>query len=241
MLVTFGMKESKPVVTPEVLVMNPENPSKPYGPSVNDPQYPYHIAHAVKVLGRFTTCYTKEHYVMAKRVMRYLRGTIDFGLVYRNPKLVNNRISIEAYADADLGNCKDTGRSVTDYQSNAVDDTCSAEYVAGDQCLTKIQWTHNLCVELKIKRNMTVLHNQSAITCLNNTNKKYKVRGVALKYHKLKDMVTKKEVTVQYCPSEDMVVDVLTKPLSGSFFAKHWKLFGVEDVNDAKAKCRRVG
>jgi hypothetical protein len=39
------------------------------------------ISSAVRTLGKFLTCYTKEHFVLAKRVLRYLQGTRDYGLV----------------------------------------------------------------------------------------------------------------------------------------------------------------
>ncbi|OWZ00880.1 polyprotein [Phytophthora megakarya] len=79
------------------------------------------IANAVRTLGKFLNCYTHEHNVLAKRVLRYLRGTSAFGLVWTmatKPEMqftayvnawrpLNKEIQIMAYADADLGNEKD--------------------------------------------------------------------------------------------------------------------------------------
>jgi hypothetical protein len=40
------------------------------------------ISFAVSHLGQFNNCYGKEHWTAAKRVLRYLKGTTDLGLVY---------------------------------------------------------------------------------------------------------------------------------------------------------------
>ena len=76
-----------------------------------------HASNAVRILGKFLKFYTREHYVLVKRVFRYLIGTSDYGLVWTlsektkvqkhvdlnasRPKL---DVQIVAYADADLGN-----------------------------------------------------------------------------------------------------------------------------------------
>ncbi|OWZ04122.1 hypothetical protein PHMEG_00024032 [Phytophthora megakarya] len=39
------------------------------------------LANAVRTLGKYLNKYTHENYTMGKRVLRYLHGTIDYGLV----------------------------------------------------------------------------------------------------------------------------------------------------------------
>lgn len=57
------------------------------------------IAFAVSYLSQFNTKYDKTHWVAAKRVLQYLKGTIDLGITYRKGggRLVG-------YADADWAN-----------------------------------------------------------------------------------------------------------------------------------------
>ncbi|KAE8889902.1 hypothetical protein PF003_g25947 [Phytophthora fragariae] len=128
------------------------------------------IANAVRTLGKFLTCYTKKHFVLAKRVLRYLQGTREYGLVWN--VTVPRGLQLAAYADADLGNEKDDRRSITGYvlqlngctfaykskkQPIITDDTCSAEFVAASECSNMIIWTHNLFEELKLRRRITKL------------------------------------------------------------------------------------
>ncbi|POM79724.1 Gag-pol Polyprotein [Phytophthora palmivora] len=231
----FKMDKCKPMPTPqakgnlplpgdpdrEVVCVN-SSPDMDYQCIVGSLQYLVScsrpdIANAVRTLGKFLTCFTKEHEVMAKRVLRYLQGTRDYGLVWMKP--IPRGIRLVAYADADLGNEKDDRKSITGYvlqlngctfaykskkQSIMTDDTCSAEFVAASECSTMIMWTHNLCKELKLRRTeQTVLYedNQATIKVMEEVSSGYKVRSVDLKFHKVRDFVERKVFRVEYCPT----------------------------------------
>lgn len=58
------------------------------------------IAHAMSALSRWCTSYKKLHWTCAKRVLRYLKGTIDHGLCYT--KTGKNLIG---FTDANWGSC----------------------------------------------------------------------------------------------------------------------------------------
>ncbi|CAH2102590.1 unnamed protein product [Euphydryas editha] len=40
------------------------------------------ISYALSQLSQFNTAFTKDHWLAAKRILRYLSGTTDYGLVY---------------------------------------------------------------------------------------------------------------------------------------------------------------
>lgn len=247
----FGMENCRPVSTPQTLGNQPE-PVEEGQAGVNDPNVPYRelvgclqylvqgtrpeIANAVRMLSKYMSKYTREHYVMAKRVLRYLQGTRDHGLLWEKP--ASPDLHFTAYADADLGGEKDDRRSITGYvlqmngctyaykshkQSITYDDTCSSEFVAAAECSVMIVWTHNLCEELKLRRrHKTVLYqdNQSAIKVIKSTKGNYKVKGVDLKFHRIKDLYERGDFDIVYCPTQDMLADILTKPLGATQFAK---------------------
>ncbi|KAG2971690.1 hypothetical protein PC123_g26694 [Phytophthora cactorum] len=207
-LVRCKMDKCKPVPTPLVkgnfpmpgdpdvkpMCVNPD-PDVGYRQIVGSLQYLVQctrpdIANAVRTLGKFLNCFTREHHMLAKRVLRYLRGTSDYGLVWtrsespdmqfvayvnawRPPK---KEVQIVAYADADLGNEKDDRRSVTGFvlqveectyaytshkQRLIADDTCCSEFVAAAECCTMIIWTHSLCKELGLRRTKTILYDDN--------------------------------------------------------------------------------
>ncbi|CAI5728216.1 unnamed protein product [Peronospora farinosa] len=221
-LTRFKMTKCKPVPTPQVqgnfpMPGNPDvepvcvdpDPDMDYRQIVGSLQYLVQctrpdIANAVRTLGKFLNCYTREHYVLVKRVLRYLRGSSDYGLlwtlsnktrvpkdVYVNASRPTIDVQIVAYADADLGNERDDRRSVTGYvlqmegctyvytshkQRLITDDTCCSEFVAAAECSTMIMWTHNMCKELGVRRKRTILYedNQAAIKVIEANTGDYK-------------------------------------------------------------------
>jgi len=68
------------------------------------------IAHAVSYLSQFNSCYDVTHWTAAKRVLRYLKGTIDIGLEYKRTQK-----PLEGYVDADWAGCSLDRRSYTGY------------------------------------------------------------------------------------------------------------------------------
>ncbi|OWZ09225.1 Retrotransposon tca4 Polyprotein [Phytophthora megakarya] len=102
------------------------------------------------------------------------------------------------------------------------DATWCAEFVAASECSTLIMGTHNLCKELGLRRKITILYgdNQAAIAVISANTGDYKVKGVDLKYHKIRDYVECGEFTLEYCPSEDNLADILTKTLGPTHFKK---------------------
>jgi hypothetical protein len=47
-----------------------------------------------------------------------------------------------------------------------------------------------------------------------------RTRHIAIRYFFITDRIASKEVTVQYCPTKQMVADYFTKPLQGALFYK---------------------
>jgi len=118
----FGMLECKPVSTPlepglRLVEQEVETGDRQY-------EFPYReligalmylsvgtrpdIAHAVSYLSQFNDCYTETHWRAAKRVVRYLKGTDNVGLVYSRssePPAI--------FTDADWGNSSLDRRSYT--------------------------------------------------------------------------------------------------------------------------------
>ncbi|KAE8975051.1 hypothetical protein PR001_g25156 [Phytophthora rubi] len=247
----FQMDKCRAVATPQTLGALPL-PATSDQEDVNDPNVPYRaivgclqylvqcsrpeLANAVRTLGKYLNKYTHENYIMAKRVLRYLRGTSEYGLVWE--KKVSPDLHFVAYADADLGNEKDDRHSITGYvlqlngctyayksrkQRIVTDDTCCAEFVAASECSTMIVWTHNLCKELNRKRHYpTVLYqdNQATITVLTEIKGNYKTKSVDLKYHKVHDFHERGEFEVRYCPSSENLADIFTKAVGPTLFRK---------------------
>lgn len=67
---------------------------------------------------------------------------------------------------------------------------------------------------------------------LSDASKEYKVKSVDIKYHKVRLLAEQSVFEVIYCPTENMVADILTKPLGQVQFEKMRQQLGVLDVED---------
>ncbi|OWZ04853.1 polyprotein [Phytophthora megakarya] len=71
------------------------------------------IAHATRHLGKYLLSYDHTYYAQAKRVLRYLKSTCDYGLVMNVQMQKDVRIC--SYSDADYANDPVDRRSISGY------------------------------------------------------------------------------------------------------------------------------
>ena len=69
------------------------------------------ILHAVSLLSRYMNCASRIHFQAAKRILRYVKGTIDFGIRYHYVK----NFRLHGYSDSDWAGCADDMRSTSGY------------------------------------------------------------------------------------------------------------------------------
>nr|GEV20089.1 retrovirus-related Pol polyprotein from transposon TNT 1-94 [Tanacetum cinerariifolium] len=106
---------------------------------------------AIYMCARYQARPTEKHVHAVKRIFRYLRGTIHWGLWY----LKDSSVALTAFADADYASCQDTRRSTSGSvqfleerliswsskrQKSAVISSTEAEYIALSGCYAQILW-----------------------------------------------------------------------------------------------------
>ncbi|BBN68061.1 transposable element gene, partial [Prunus dulcis] len=117
------------------------------------------MMYVVSLLSRFMEKPTELHYQAAKRVLRYLKGTVDYGLFYKKGK--SNELvgfSDSDYA-GDLEDRKSTSGHVFMLSSGAVSwsskkqqvvtlSTTEAEFIAAASCACQAVWLRRILEEL---------------------------------------------------------------------------------------------
>ena len=114
------MENSKPISTPMVighrLSKNDESPKVNQTlqkSMIGKLQYVVHsrldIALAVGILARFCTNPKENHILVVKRIMRYLKGTKEYGLYYKK----NENFELKAYTDANWVGSLDDKKSTS--------------------------------------------------------------------------------------------------------------------------------
>ena len=184
------------------------------------------IAFAVNNVARFCSKPTKEHWMAVKRVFRYLRGTTQLGLLYT--KEVESNVLI-GYSDADWGGDCNDYKSTSGYlfmiggtvvtwkskkQSAVALSTAEAEYMALSSTAQEAVWLRELTSDLgNPQRQPTLImeDNQSAISMAKNPQFHGRTKHINIKYHFVRKQVNDNNICLEYCPTEDMLADILTK------------------------------
>lgn len=204
------------------------------------------LAAAVGVLSKFMSKPGKEHWQGVKRVLRYIQGTLKYGLMFSadgaNPTLTG-------YSDADWGGDVSTRRSTTGYvfqiQGNTVSwcskrqacvsrSTTEAEYIALSIACQEAVWLRRLLSDIQMKQcgPSTIFEdNQSAIELSRNPKFHNRTKHIDISYHYVREQVNLNTVSVKYCPTEDMLADVMTKGVSKISFEKFRNKLGVIEID----------
>ena len=71
---------------------------------------------------------------------------------------------------------------------------------------------------------------KGTIALSKNPNNHQCTKHIDIKYHYIRETVEKKQVQLVYCPTENMIADILTKGLLKSRFQCLCSLIGVEQI-----------
>lgn len=121
-----------------------------------------------------------------------------------------------------------------------------AELVGADDAMTMVLWT-KLFLEAQgyeVQSNVLFQDNQSAMLLEKNGKRSssQRTRALNIRYFFITDQVEKGNLTVEYCPTDAMVGDFMTKPLQGSKF-QYFKsiIMGTSDWIPVMHKTKRTG
>ncbi|MBW0575962.1 hypothetical protein O181_115677 [Austropuccinia psidii MF-1] len=192
------------------------------------------------------------HWRAFLHILKYLNGTQELGLIYE--KSPNN--SIEAYCDADWGNCRVTRRSVTGYlarfgtcvilwksrkQPTVSISTAEAKYKALCDLMSEILWLKQWSEEANILKTsqpiITWEDNQSCIDIANNdgnfNNKRMK--HVDIQLHFIKEIIAAKTIELRYKPTKEMLANFLTKSVSHGELSYVFEQLRLERIGERRS------
>ena len=109
-----------------------------------------------------------------------------------------------------------------------------AEIIGVDDMMGSILWTLRFLSAqgYKIEENVVFQDNQSAILMERNgrSSCSKRTKHIDARYFFVTDCIDKREISVEYCPTGDMLADFFTKPLQGGLFRKfRAKVLNLED------------
>ena len=247
LLTKFGMSECKPVATPaaEGAYLSSDSDDEP-----ND-SFDYRgliggllylsvatrpdIAWITSKLSQFLQAPNTAHVTAAKRVLRYLKGTLDWKLTYRKV----NDAKLVGFCDSDWGSSPDDRRSTSAYvfnfngttgpiswktrkQPTTALSSCEAEYLALGEAAKEAKYLQQLTAEMNLGTSPIVLwcDNQGAISLTKNPSHHQRTKHIDVRHHFIREHISSGEILVTYVPSSDNLADALTKPLGRVLFSK---------------------
>ncbi|CAL2271952.1 unnamed protein product [Prunus armeniaca] len=249
----FGMKDCKSVATP--LVVNEKLCKVDGSEAANESEYRQvvgsllyltatrpDIMFSSSLLARFMHNPTKKHMGIAKRVLRYIQGTLDFGIEFVKEKTT----TLIGYCDSDWARSEDDMRSTSGYaftlvsgmfswalikQNTAALSTTEAEYVNAAEATSQAKWLRFVLEDFgeeQVEGTPIMCDNTSGITIAKNPVLNQKTGHISRKFHFIRKAIQAKEIELVYCKMEDHIAYILTKALPKDRFACLRGLLGVK-------------
>lgn len=200
------------------------------------------IAYSVGIVSRYMELPTMLHQNVVKRILRYVKGTIDYGLVYSKG---SGNYLLSGYSDSDLaGNVEDrrsTGGMVFYLNESLITwvsqkQRCvalSSSNSAATAAACQGVWLRNLLSQLTDMKHCPVtiyVVNKSAIDLAKNPVFHGRSKHIDIRYHFIRECVERGKIVIKHIMTEEQRADVLIKAMATVKFKRMCALLGVKKL-----------
>ncbi|XP_071717990.1 secreted RxLR effector protein 161-like [Rutidosis leptorrhynchoides] len=197
-------------------------------------------------MSRYMQSPKKTHLEVVRRILRYVKGTLSFGLTFKK----GEGCRLTGYCDADYAGDHDTRRSTTGYvfmlgsgavswcskrQATVSLSTTEAEYRAAAMAAQECTWIVQLLTELgqaiEVEGGVVMYcDNMSSIRLAENPIFHARTKHVEVHYHFIREKVLMGEIRLAHVGTNDQFADVFTKSLAGNKFEYFCDKLGMKTV-----------
>ncbi|GAA5892810.1 uncharacterized protein JCM6883_007482 [Sporobolomyces salmoneus] len=203
------------------------------------------IAAAVRRVAQAVSAPTDQDWQAVKRIFRYLVGTKDYGIRY----LKEGSLELKVFSDASWADDQENRRSVGAFvvliaggvvawrckqQTLIATSTTESELVAVSDATKEVLATRQLCYELEIDQpSATTIFedNQACIAIAQSPGQHGRTKHFDVITLFVQERVSIGDVKLEYCRTEEMTADALTKGLGKTLFAKHRQGLGMVSLS----------
>jgi hypothetical protein len=175
------------------------------------------ICFAMNTLSQFLVEPRCVYLMAAKHVMRYLKGTIDYGLSYDG----DHNFTLSGYTDSDWagsvadrkstsGCCFSLGSAMISWQSRKKSSialsTAEAEYISTCSASCEAIWLRKLLTglfDLEMEATMILCDNQSSIKMIEIPVFHDRSKHIEIRYHYIHDMVQRGALKLLYVSRDE--------------------------------------
>jgi len=209
------------------------------------------ITFAVSKLSKYNSNPTTTHFKTALHVLRYLKATRNYCIVYKKSTTVPI-IDVIGYSDSDHASDEDDRKSYTGYvfiinggavswsthkQVTVAFSSMEAEYMALSDAAREALARKQLFQELGMpsaSRPITILtDSQTALDISDNPAKYRQAKHIDIRYHAVRHYVQDGKIAVDYIPSNYQPADILTKALGPSKHHRFCRMIGLRNSYEA--------
>ena len=184
------------------------------------------LAFAVSLATRYMSNPTNQNWELVKRIFRYIKGTLNYGIRFPT----NNDSNLMAYSDADWAGDINDRKSTTGYitflhggpiswssrkQPTVALSSTEAEYMSLSETSKEIAFIHKLVTGLAYPLQMpfTIYEDNESTRMLTVHDVHHnRTKHIDIRHHYIRDLV-EKGMEVIYIPTAEQIADILTKPL----------------------------
>ncbi|TYK05792.1 gag/pol protein [Cucumis melo var. makuwa] len=212
------------------------------------------ICYAVGIFNRYQSNPRLDHWTVVKIILKYLRRTRDYMLVYGAKDLI-----LTGYTNSDFQTDKDSRKytlgSVFTLNGEAIvwrsikqgciaDSTMKAKYVAACEAAKKAVWLRKFLHDLEVVPNMNLpitlyCDNSGAVADSKEPRSHKRGKHIARKYHLIREIVQRGDVIVTKIALEHNIANPFTKTLRAKVFEGHPESLGLRDmyIRDCPLTC----
>ncbi|CAL9012442.1 unnamed protein product [Prunus brigantina] len=203
------------------------------------------IMFSASLLARFMHNPSKMHYGAAKRVLRYIQGTIDYGIEY----VTGKSALLVGYCDSDWSGSEGDMKSTSGYafsfgsgafswasvkQHSVALSTAEAEYVSAAEATSQAIWLRFVLEDFGEEQTAATTvfcDNTSAIAMAKNPVFHQRSKHIKRKFHFIREAIQEGVIELLYCKGEEQIADIFTKGLPKDRFSYLRSMLGVKSAS----------
>lgn len=199
------------------------------------------LMYSVCLVSRYMENPTQMHLLAIKKIMRYIKGTMDLGILYKR----QGKIELRGYVDSDYAGDTDDRKSTGGYifilgsgaiswsskkQAVVTLSTTEAEFISAATGSCQAVWLRRIMKFLKEEQTVStsiMCDNSSTIKLSRNPVLHGRCKHIDVRFHYLRELVKQGEIDLEYCRTEMQISDIMTKPLKQHDFVKMREWMGM--------------
>lgn len=179
----------------------------------------------------------KGHLKAAKRVVRYLKGAIQMGLMFGRTTINPPPYGLTGYADSNFAGDPADRKSVMGYcfflngtvaswsskkQRTVSTSTTEAKYIALGHAVREAVWIRRFINEMDVDtvENLTLYRDNTMSINLTKNAESQHCTKLDVQHHYVRELFNEGELTVKWIPSSEILADGMTKALPTETFRK---------------------